>query len=186
MKRELTAIAAITLALCLFTACGADTADVSLPPEPTAAPTQTPAVTDTPVETANPDRAVLDECMALVGMDDAASADALGGGELNIAADGETVIGRIYACELFGERVEPSTAYDADGKVGSVTIYLAEPEGDGYLESLTALYGEHTGESEGTSESGSSWVCWDIDGVWLRLVQSYGLCTLDMSPALGG
>ena len=67
MKRELTAIAAITLALCLFTACGADTADVSLPPEPTAAPTQTPAVTDTPVETANADKAVLDMSPALGG-----------------------------------------------------------------------------------------------------------------------
>ena len=165
MKRELAAIAAITMAVCLLAACGVDTADVSLPPvsptaqeespEPTAAePVQTPD--STPDQTS----ANLSECFSLIGMDDAQSAGVLGGGEQNIAADGETLIGRIYETELFGETVKPGTSY---------------------LEQLTGLYGEPTGESDGTSESGSTWLCWDMDGIRLTMYQSYGLCSLEIT-----
>ena len=67
-----------------------------------------------PEETPEPSDATaenLSECLALLGKDDEAAKDALGGGEENIAGDGETLIGRIYSVELFGEQTEPSTAY---------------------------------------------------------------------------
>ncbi len=186
MKRELAAIAAITMAVCLLAACGVDTADVSLPPVSPTAQEESPEPTaaepvQTPDSTADQTSANLSECFSLIGMDDARSAGVLGGGEQNIAADGETLIGRIYETELFGETVKPGTSYGADGKVTSVSIYLSDPDGEVYLEQLTGLYGEPTGESDGTSESGSTWLCWDMDGIRLTLYQSYGLCSLEIT-----
>ena len=108
--------------------------------------------------------------------------DALGGGEENIAGDGETLIGRIYSVELFGEQTEPSTAYDGSGKVSVVSIYLSGAESEPYYEKLVELYGEPDESSEGeASESGATWESWNIDGAQLRLVQSYGLCTLELT-----
>ena len=113
----------------------------------------------------------------------AESADALGGSEQNIAADGETLIGRIYSAELFGESVEPGTTYGDDGKVNSVSIYLAGTDAAAYAEVLTRLYGEPAGESDGVSESGSTWQDWTVEGARVRLYQSYGLTSLEITAA---
>ena len=86
----------------------------------------------------------------------------------NIAADGETLIGCIYSAELFGEETEPSTVYDADGKVSSVSIYLAGAEAGA----------DSAGES---TESGSSWEVWKTEHGQIKLLQSYGLCTLEIT-----
>ena len=127
--------------------------------------------------------AVLAECISLLGMDDAESAGALGGSEQNIAADGETLIGRIYSAELFGESVEPGTTYGDDGRVNSVSIYLAGTDAAVYAEVLTRLYGEPVGESDGVSESGSTWQDWTVEGARVRLYQSYGLTSLEITTA---
>ena len=87
MKRIIAALALITLAVCLLAACGVDTADVTLPPS--SSPAASPEAEPTPSPTPNPDAQVLAECMSLIGMTDEESADALGGGEQNIAADGK-------------------------------------------------------------------------------------------------
>ena len=118
--------------------------------------------------------------MSLVGMTDEESADALGGGEQNIAADGKTLIGRVYSAELFGEEVAPGTTYDAEGVVNGVSIYLAGADSAPYEEALTDLYGEPSDASEGQSESGSTWQDWSVDGHTVRLYQSYGLCSLEV------
>lgn len=188
MKRVLVILAAITMSVCLLAACGEDTAEVSLPPSPTAAQ-ETPETTAEP--SAEPTEnsadsqtaAVLAECISLLGMDDAESAGALGGSEQNIAADGETLIGRIYSAELFGESVEPGTTYGDDGRVNSVSIYLAGTDAAVYAEVLTRLYGEPAGESDGVSESGSTWQDWTVEGARVRLYQSYGLSSLEITAA---
>lgn len=105
----------------------------------------------------------------------------------NIAADGETLIGCICSAELFGEETEPSMVYDAEGKVSSVSIYLAGAEAGPYAERLTELYGEPDADSAGEStESGSSWEVWKAEHGQIKLLQSYGLCTLEITaPSVG-
>ena len=98
MKTTIKTIITAVLAMVLLAACGVEDEDT---PEPT--PTA-PEPSDATAEN-------LSECLALLGKDDEAAKDALGGGEENIAGDGETLIGRIYSVELFGEQTEPSTAY---------------------------------------------------------------------------
>ncbi len=115
MKTTIKTIITAVLAMVLLAACGVEDEDT---PEPTpTAPVETAPVETEPVEpeeTPEPSDATaenLSECLALLGKDDEAAKDALGGGEENIAGDGETLIGRIYSVELFGEQTEPSTAY---------------------------------------------------------------------------
>lgn len=115
-------------------------------------------------------------------MDDAAAEDALGGGTENPAPDGRSLIGRIYSAEMFGEQVEPSAMYDADGKVICVNIYLAGAEAEPYATQLTELYGEPGASSAGNaSESGSSWQSWDTGDGTIKLFQSFGLCSPELT-----
>lgn len=198
MKRKLTALSAAFLCLCLLTACGSEPPkesepaglpEVSVPDEG-----QSAEPTGEDISIPSPDSGeddgtgeVLDECFALLGLDNEAAKDALGGGTENIAADGETLIGCIYSAELFGEETEPSTVYDADGKVSSVSIYLAGAEAGPYAERLTELYGGPDADSAGEStESGSSWEVWKTEHGQIKLLQSYGLCTLEITaPSVG-
>lgn len=174
MKREVAALAAITLAVSLLAACGVETPEVSLPPEDMA-PVSAPAADISETER------VLGECFKLLGTTDGESADALGGGAANIAADGETLIGRVYTVTLFGGEVELSSSYDASGRVGAVSAYLPQPDGSEYRAELTDIYGEPALVSGGAGEGGSTWVGWDIDSARLRLIQGYGLCSLEIS-----
>ena len=57
---------------------------------------------------------------ALIGKDDADTADLLGGGEENWTEDGVTFIGRIYDTELYGEPVTVYTTCSPEKKVDSV------------------------------------------------------------------
>lgn len=169
MKRELAYLALIILAVCLMASCGVETAEVSLPPE-SAAPSEPDG-----------DLALLRDCAALIGMDDAESAGMLDGGEQNYAAGGEILIGRVYSAELFGEEVAPSTSYGPDGLVDGVSIYLSGTDAAAYAECLSALLGEPEGQSGGVSEGGGVWTEWRIEGARLRLHGSLGLCSLEIS-----
>ena len=169
MKRELAYLALIILAVCLMASCGVETAEVSLPPE-SAAPSEPDG-----------DLALLRDCAALIGMDDAESAGMLGGGEQNYAAGGEILIGRVYSAELFGEEVAPSTSYGPDGLVDGVSIYLSGTDAAAYAERLSALLGEPEGQSGGVSEGGGVWTEWRIEGARLRLHGIPGLCSLEIS-----
>ncbi len=180
MKRIIAALAVITLAAAMLAACGTETAEVTMPPA------SAPAQESAPPEAASETGRTIAECIALLGKTDAESADALGGGEENIAADGETPIGRVYSATMFGEEVEPSTMYDASGKVAAVSIYLSKPDGSAYQAELESIYGEPADSSDEIGESGSTWVSWYVDGVSLRLIQGYGLCSLEISAIAEG
>ena len=93
----------------------------------------------------------------------------------NIAADGETLIGCIYSAELFGEETEPSTVYDAEGKVSSVSIYLAGAEAGPYAERLTERIGEEPCNAALLVERGR----------WYYRRQEWGKALNDFNRALG-
>ena len=188
MKSKFVFIASAILSISLLAACGTDTTEESQPPveptdeqelvEPSLEPTAEPEADEDDATAAN-----LAECLKLLGMDDAAAKDMLGGGTENMAADAETMIGRIYSVELFGEQTEPSTMYSED-KVVAVSIYLAGEDSAPYSEQLKAIYGEPDETSDGeASESGSTWECWNTEDGQIKLIQSYGLCSLELAPA---
>ena len=178
MRREIAALAAITLAVSILAACGVETSEVSMPPANTELPADT-ALEDWSAENAQ----TLRELSGLLGMTDGESAAVLGGGEQNLAGDGTTLIGRIYTAELFGETVKPTTMYDASGRVSTVSVYLAGTESSLYYNALENAYGEPSDASAAAGESGSTWVSWDMDGARLKLIQGYGICSLEISAA---
>lgn len=194
MKSKFVFIASAILSISLLAACGTDTTDASQPPvEPTdeqelVEPSVEPTADESTVPDAGEENATaanLAECLKLLGMDDAAAKDMLGGGTENMAADGETMIGRIYSVELFGEQTEPSTMYNED-KVAGVSIYLAGEDSAPYSEQLKAIYGEPDETSDGaSSESGSTWECWNTEDGQIKLIQSYGLCSLELTAIAG-
>lgn len=180
MKNCVISFIIAAICLLLLAACGSGLPEVSLPPEPSAAESAPP-------ETPDADAAVLDECLGLLGLDHEAAKAALGGGTENLAADGETLIGCVYSAEFFGEATQPSTLYDAQGLVCSVSVYLSGADAAPYAGRLTELYGEPDADSAGASaESGSSWEVWKTERGQLKLVQNYGLCTLEITPPAEG
>jgi predicted small lipoprotein YifL len=189
MKRKLVLLIATVLSLALLAACGAQPSD-TLPPADTQLPSDSQTQENPTSEPEEPQEdadsestaANLAEALKLLGMDDAAAEDALGGGTENLAPDGSTLIGRIYSTEMFGETVEPATMYDDEGRVISVTIYLAGAEAEPYATQLTELYGEPGASSAGDAdESGSSWQSWDTGDGTVKLFQSFGLCSLELT-----
>lgn len=123
----------------------------------------------------------LEQCFQLLGRDDAGAAAFFDGGTENIAGDGETLIGRIYSVDLFGETTQPSTMYDENGLVFMVNISMGNPDAGVYAEQLRELYGEPA-EKHGTpSEGGTTWEQWDMDGIQLRLFQDYELATIEIT-----
>lgn len=66
MKAIIVSLAAALIALMLLAACGTETAVVSMPPADTEAPSDAP--TEAPAESGDMD--TLNECLALLGMDD--------------------------------------------------------------------------------------------------------------------
>lgn len=188
-------IAMLIMGIAIFslTACGFGE-DVQ-PTESPAAPTASAAL-ETPAGEERPDaeaegeaeqlsgtKAALDECMKLMGMEDAEAAEMLGGGEKNIAVDGSSLIGRIYKANIFGEDVEISTVYDGNGLVCSVTAMLPNPDAAEYAEGMVEIYGEPDARNDTPSESGATWQEWAVDGVNIRLWQMYELASVEISAA---
>lgn len=130
----------------------------------------------------------LEECFALIGQDDAAVAGALDGGKENVAGDGVTKIGRIYAIKLFGEEIEAGTLYDENNCVNLVTMQLKNPDASVYAEQLEEIYGAPDAVDDTPSEAGSTWQSWDIGNVRLRLYQEYGIAALEITkiPEISG
>ncbi len=193
MKKLIAMLLVICMAGLLLTACGPR--EASRPAESSAAPTES-AAPETPVaqestsgetgSTAEDDsKAVLEECAKLIGLDDAAAAEMLGGGQKNIAGDGVTLIGRIYKANIFGEDVEISAAYDDKGLVNNVTFILSEPEASVYCEQLDEIYGEASASQDAPSESGATWQEWSEDGYVVRLWQMYGLTSIEIRAVEG-
>lgn len=193
MKKTIAMLLILSLAILTLTACGSG--EAVQPTESPAVPAastapETPAVEESPAAEAEGEaeqesntKAVLDECMKLIGMDDTAAADMLGG-EKNIAVDGTSLIGRIYKGNIFNEDVEISTVYDGNGLVCSVTAILSNPDAAVYAERLMEIYGEPDASNDTPSESGATWQEWTEDGINIRLWQMYELASIEISAAV--
>ena len=98
MKAIIVSLAAALIALMLLTACGTETAVVSMPPADTEAPSDAP--TETPAESGDMD--TLSECLALLGMDDETAKDALGGGDIKLFFSLGLILGTGGVLLVFG------------------------------------------------------------------------------------
>ena len=194
MKKTIAMLLILSLAILTLTACGSGEAvqptESPAVPAASAAP-ETPAVEESPAAEAEGEaeqesntKAVLDECMKLIGMEDAEAAEMLGGGEKNIAVDGTSLIGRIYKGNIFDEDVEISTVYDGNGQVCSVSAMLSNPDASVYAEGLMEIYGEPDASNDTPSESGATWQEWAVDGVNIRLWQMYELASIEISAVV--
>lgn len=184
LKRVMSALF-VFLFLISATGCGADepTQQAQEPPaiEQEETETEPAVIADQTDEPQDGTEEKLKECFALIGKDDTAAAELLGGGQENIAADGVTKIGRIYSAELFGEEVEIGTLYDENDCVYAVTMQLKNPDASVYAKQLEEIYGEAAAADDTPSETGSTWKKWNIDGIELCLYQGYELSTLEIT-----
>lgn len=102
-------------------------------------------------------------------------------GTENYAADGTTLIGRIYSLPLFGENTQAGTLYDSEGKVSTVTIPLDSPKAKPYSRTLQKLYGNPTIIQNRPSEGGATWEEWRLEKNNIRLYQESGLTALELT-----
>lgn len=121
------------------------------------------------------------QSLLLLGEDDAHADQYVPGSTKNYAADGSTLIGRIYALPLFGETAQAGTLYDANGKTNVVTIPLASPQAKPYSKVMRELYGAPTAVQNTPSEGGATWEEWTLGKNNIRLYQEYGLSTLELT-----
>ena len=193
MKKVIAMLLVICMACISLAACGSQEASQPMTspasPAASAAPETPTAQESTDVETEdgaeNETKTAPEECAKLIGLDDTAAAEMLGGGQENVAGDGVTLIGRIYKANIFGEDVEISSAYDDNGLVDNVTFMLSDPEASVYCEQLEEIYGESSDSQDTPSESGATWQEWSKDGFVIRLWQMYGLTSIEIRAAEG-
>lgn len=121
------------------------------------------------------------QSLLLLGEYDAHAAQCIPGSTKNYAADGSTLIGRIYSLPLFNENAQAGTLYDANGKTNVVTIRLASPQAKPYSKVMRELYGAQTAVQNTPSEGGATWEEWTLGKNNIRLYQEYGLSTLELT-----
>ena len=119
--------------------------------------------------------------LLLLGEDNLHAGRYVQGGTENYAADGTTLIGRIYSLPLFGENTQAGTLYDSEGKVSTVTIQLDSPKAKPYSRTLQKLYGNPTNIQTRPSEGGATWEEWSLGKNNIRLYQEYGLTALELT-----
>lgn len=121
------------------------------------------------------------QSLLLLGEYDAHADQYVPGSTKNYAADGSTLIGRIYALPLFDETAQAGTLYDTNGKTNVVTIPLASPQAKPYSKVMRELYGTPTAVQNTPSEGGATWEEWTLGKNNIRLYQEYGLSTLELT-----
>ena len=119
--------------------------------------------------------------LLLLGEDNLHAGRYFQGGTEIYAADGTTLIGRIYSLPLFGENTQAGTLYDSEGKVSTVTIQLDSPKAKLYSRTLQKLYGNPTNIQTRPSEGGATWEEWSLGKNNIRLYQEYGLTALELT-----
>ena len=154
-------------------------------PSRTAEPAQTEE--ESPVPEAD-----FESLAALLGMEDAETADLLGGGKENWTEDRSFYIGRIYAVTLFGQEYPVYTSCDENGVVNSVSIWLEdgertvpEEEARQWADRLTEFTGTEPAYDSVTSEGGSRNWKWDCGDKFISLHWMDTILSISMNPAVG-
>ncbi len=127
------------------------------------------------------DKETLSSLLDMIGKEDAAVKNALGGGELNYSGDRKYLIGRIYKTSLFGEKTTIGTIYEERNTVSAVTVHLNNPDASEYRAELVAIYGEPTKTESTPSESGFTYDEWLLPQGALRLYQGTNLAALEIT-----
>ncbi|MEG1997044.1 MAG: hypothetical protein RR051_01230, partial [Clostridiales bacterium] len=105
----------------------------------------------------------IDQCLALLGKNDADAATAFNGGTENHSADGTLLVGRAYPLQVFGEKLSLESLYDEQGNVSSMNLLLGEQDEAGYKTALTEALGAPAEENTEANESGAITTVWKVN-----------------------
>lgn len=137
-------------------------------------------------------QAALKEMAALLGMQDAETADLLGGGTENWTEDKSFYIGRIYEVEMGGTVYSVYTSCDENNVVNSVSVWLSDgerkveqEEAEQWVQILTEFTGTEPVYDETSSEVGNKNWKWMNDEKIITLNWMDTIFTISMNPAVG-
>lgn len=134
----------------------------------------------------------LEDLAGLLGMQDADTADLLGGGEENWTEDRSFYIGRIYQAEVEGVPCEVFTTCGEDKTVESVSLWIVggeravtEEETEQWKTLVTEMMGTEPSCDEEPSEAGSKNCTWMSNGIIATMSQMTDILTVSFQPAVG-
>lgn len=176
----------------LLMACGTkQTSGAESAPE-IAATEETENVMETQLGQATDPQTALQEMSALLGMQDADTAELLGGGEENWTEDRSFYIGHIYKVEIGGTYYPVYTSCDENNVVNSVSVWLSDgkrsverEETEQWVQILNEFAKTEPVYDETTSEVGSKNWKWIKDDKIFTLNWLDTIFTISMNPAVG-
>lgn len=143
-------------------------------------------------EAAGPEAADLKDVAGLVGMNDEATADLLGGGEENWTEDRSFYIGRTYNVQLFDVPCRVFTTCGQDNTVESVSVWIVsgerqvtDEEAKEWESRVTEMMGTEPVYDKGISEGGSQNCRWNANGMAATMNRMADILTVSFQPAVG-
>ena len=193
LKGIATAAAAAVLAFSM-TACSQQTSipetETSAEETVSEAETQKPSQAET--ESAGAEAAGLKDVAGLVGMNDEATADLLGGGEENWTEDSSFYIGRTYNVQLFDVPCRVFTTCGQDNTVESVSVWIVsgerqvtDEEAKEWESRVTEMMGTEPVYDKEISEGGSRNCRWNAGGMAATMNRMADILTVSFQPAVG-
>ena len=193
-------IGGIVLAVVLTASAGCG--ESKLPEETgTVQETQTYSSQEEPSRTAEPAQteeespvpeADFESLAALLGMEDAETADLLGGGEENWTEDSSFYIGRTYNVQLFDVPCQVFTTCGQDNTVESVSVWIVsgerqvtDEEAKEWESRVTEMMGTEPVYDKEISEGGSRNCRWNAGGMAATMNRMADILTVSFQPAVG-
>lgn len=148
--------------------------------------------TETSAEETVSEAADLKDVAGLVGMNDEATADLLGGGEENWTEDSSFYIGRTYNVQLFDVPCQVFTTCGQDNTVESVSVWIVsgerqvtDEEAKEWESRVTEMMGTEPVYDKGISEGGSQNCRWNANGMAATMNRMADILTVSFQPAVG-
>ena len=143
-------------------------------------------------QTSIPETETSAEETVLVGMNDEATADLLGGGEENWTEDSSFYIGRTYNVQLFDVPCQVFTTCGQDNTVESVSVWIVsgerqvtDEEAKEWESRVTEMMGTEPVYDKGISEGGSQNCRWNANGMAATMNRMADILTVSFQPAVG-
>ena len=148
--------------------------------------------TETSAEETVSEAADLKDVAGLVGMNDEATADLLGGGEENWTEDRSFYIGRTYNVQLFDVPCRVFTTCGQDNTVESVSVWIVsgerqvtDEEAKEWESRVTEMMGTEPVYDKEISEGGSRNCRWNAGGMAATMNRMADILTVSFQPAVG-
>ncbi len=148
--------------------------------------------TETSAEETVSEAADLKDVAGLVGMNDEATADLLGGGEENWTEDSSFYIGRTYNVQLFDVPCQVFTTCGQDNTVESVSVWIVsgerqvtDEEAKEWESRVTEMMGTEPVYDKEISEGGSRNCRWNANGMAATMNRMADILTVSFQPAVG-